>query len=59
MTLTPTVTGTPEPTETPLTLPNGCKFQSLFAEIDKDYSVLTFRCPNILQAKGEGVGVSD
>jgi hypothetical protein len=46
--LTPTITATDEPTETPtpLTLPDGCKFQSLLLEADKDYTELTFRCPN-------------
>jgi hypothetical protein len=44
--LTPTITATVEPTATPLTLPDGCKFHSLLLESDKDYTELTFRCPN-------------
>jgi hypothetical protein len=44
--LTPTITATVEPTPTPLTLPDGCKFHSLLLESDKDYTELTFRCPN-------------
>jgi hypothetical protein len=46
--LTPTITATvePTPTATPLTLPDGCKFHSLLIESDKDYTELTFRCPN-------------
>jgi hypothetical protein len=46
--LTPTITATvePTPTATPLTLPDGCKFHSLLLEADKDYTELTFRCPN-------------
>lgn len=39
-------TATPKATPTPLTLPDGCKFHRLVVEADKDYSELTFRCPN-------------
>jgi hypothetical protein len=53
--LTPTTTATVEPTPTPLTLPDGCKFHSLLLESDKDYTELTFRCPNGEKA-AESVG---
>lgn len=54
-TVTPEPSGTPTPGRKEITLPSDCTFHSLYVEMGKPYSVLTFHCPNATVAPA-GVG---